>query len=90
MCGRCVEDCCVSRDIVSVAKVVCTTRRGGLMVTNVSRLGDVVPGAVVLMATVPMLSCRGIIQHINRITLPLHIQEVLLHRDNQPNQMLHI
>ena len=60
MCGRCVEDCCVSRTIVSVAEVVRAASMGGSMGTNESRLGDVVPGAVVLMATVSMLSCRGL------------------------------
>ena len=37
MCGRCVDNCCVSRAIVSVAEVVCAARRGWSMGTNVSR-----------------------------------------------------
>ena len=36
MCGRCIEDCCAARSIVSGAEVVCAGRRGGVMKSNMS------------------------------------------------------
>ena len=38
VCGRCVEDCCDTKAIVSGAELLCATRKGGAMRTNVSRL----------------------------------------------------
>ena len=36
MCGRCIEDCCAARSIVSGTEVVCAARRGGVMKSNMS------------------------------------------------------
>ena len=31
LCGRCIEDCCAARSIVSGDEVVCAARREGVM-----------------------------------------------------------